>query len=77
MTNGVACHSDGGGEDNSICQILQMRMRMRTVGIMMTVFRRMRMMKMKKMMMMVIVHDVGDVEEVGDDDDNSNSDDVC
>ena len=31
MTNGVACHSDGGGEDNSICQILQMRMRMRTV----------------------------------------------
>ena len=77
MTNGVACHSDGGGEDNSICQILQMRMRMSSVRIMMGVILRMRMMKMRKMMMMVIDHDDGDVEEVGDDDDYSNSDDVC
>ena len=72
MTNGVACHSDGGGEDNSICQILQMRMRMRTVGIVMRVIWRMR---IRKMMMMVIVHDDSDVEEVWDDDDNG--DDVC
>ena len=72
MTNGVACHSDGGGEDNSICQILQMRMRMRTFGIMMRVILRMR---IRKMMMMVTVHNDGDVEEVWDDDDNG--DDVC
>ena len=72
MTNGVACHSDGEGEDNSICQILHMRMRMRTVGMMMRVILRMR---MRKMMMMVIVHNDGDVEEVWDDDDNG--DDVC
>ena len=72
MTNGVACHSDGEGEDNSICQILQMRMRMRTFGIMMRVILRMR---IRKMMMMVTVHNDGDVEEVWDDDDNG--DDVC
>ena len=68
MTNGVACHSDGEGEDNSICQILQMRMRIRTVGIMM---------RMRKTVLMVIVHDDGDMEEFGDGDDNGDGDDVC
>ena len=75
MTNGVACHLDGGGEDNSICQILQMRIRMGTVGIVMRVIWRMRIRKMRKMTMMVIVPDDGDVEEVRDDDDNGG--DVC
>ena len=50
MTNGVACHSDGGGDDNSICQILQMRMR--TSSVRMRVILRMRMRKMRKMMKM-------------------------
>ena len=70
MTNGVACHLDGGGEDNSICQILQMRIRMRTVGIVMRMIWRIWIRKMRKMTMMVIVPDDGDVEEVRDDDDN-------
>ena len=77
MTNGVACHSDGGGEDNSICQILQMRMRMRTVGIVMRMIWRIWIRKMRKMTMMVIVPDDGDVEEVRDHDDNGDGDDVC
>ena len=75
MTNGVACHVDGGGEDNSICQILQMRIRMRTVGIVMRMIWRIWIRKMRKMTMMVIVPDDGDVEEVRDDDDNGG--DVC
>ena len=75
MTNGVACHLDGGGEDNSICQILQMRIRMRTVGIVMRMIWRIWIRKMRKVMMMVIVHDDGDVE--GDDNDNGDGDDVC
>ena len=75
MTNGVACHLDGGGEDNSICQILQMRIRMRTVGIVMRMIWRIWIRKMRKMTMMVIVPDDGDVEEVRDDDDNGG--DVC